>query len=143
MKLRLVIASKLFCQNSTRHNQTGTNNCIEYNLILQLQAAHVTKLVQRGEINVPINLTEIADANLLSQVPIVIAVVLDIGELDKINQAAKVSFKLPCRNILLQIFKNTCLKSQIYIIYRMCTIISIQYSNSIFFFLHFSLRVIL
>ena len=45
----------------------------------------MTKLVQRGEINVPINLTEIADANLLSQVPIVTAVVMDIGELEKIN----------------------------------------------------------
>ena len=45
----------------------------------------MTKLVQRREINVPINLTEIADANLLSQVPIVTAVVMDIGELDKIN----------------------------------------------------------
>ena len=30
-----VIASKLFCQNSTRHNWTGTNNCIECNLILK------------------------------------------------------------------------------------------------------------
>jgi hypothetical protein len=45
----------------------------------------VTKLVQRREINVPINLMEIADANLLSQVPIVINVLMDIGELDKIN----------------------------------------------------------
>ena len=45
----------------------------------------MTKLVQRREINVPINLTEIADANLLSQVPIVINVVMDIGELDKMN----------------------------------------------------------
>ena len=45
----------------------------------------MTKLVQRGEINVPINLMEIADANLLSQVPIVTAVEMDIGELEKIN----------------------------------------------------------
>ena len=45
----------------------------------------MTKLVQRGGINVPINLMEIADANLLSQVPIVTAVVMDIGELEKIN----------------------------------------------------------
>ena len=45
----------------------------------------MTKLVQRGEINVPINLMEIADANLLSQVPIVINVLMDTGELDKIN----------------------------------------------------------
>ena len=45
----------------------------------------MTKLVQRGEINVPINLTEIADANRLSQAPIVIDVVLDIGELDEMN----------------------------------------------------------
>ena len=45
----------------------------------------MTKLVQREEINVPINLTEIADANLLSQVPIVTAVEMDIGELEKIN----------------------------------------------------------
>ena len=45
----------------------------------------MTKLVQRGEINVPINLTEIADANLLSQAPIVINVKMATGELDKIN----------------------------------------------------------
>ena len=45
----------------------------------------MTKLVQRGEINVPINLMEIADANLLSQEPTVTAVVMDIGELDKMN----------------------------------------------------------
>jgi hypothetical protein len=45
----------------------------------------VTKLVQRREINVPINLLEIADANRLSQAPIVIIVVWDIGELEKMN----------------------------------------------------------
>ena len=45
----------------------------------------MTKLVQRGEINVPINLTEIADASRLSQAPNVINVVMDIGELDKMN----------------------------------------------------------
>ena len=45
----------------------------------------MTKLVQRREINVPINLTEIADANRQSQAPNVINVVMDIGELDKIN----------------------------------------------------------
>ena len=45
----------------------------------------MTKLVQRGEINVPINLTEIADASRLSQGPIAIYAVMDIGELDKMN----------------------------------------------------------
>ena len=45
----------------------------------------MTKLVQRREINVPINQMEIADVNLLSQAPIVINVVMDIGELGKIN----------------------------------------------------------
>ena len=44
----------------------------------------MTKLVQRGEINVPINLQESVDAKLLSQVSIVTNVVMDIGELDEI-----------------------------------------------------------
>ena len=42
----------------------------------------MTKLVQRGEINVPINLTESVDVNLLSQVSIVMNVVMDIGVLE-------------------------------------------------------------
>ena len=50
-----------------------------------MQAAHVTKMAQRREINVPINQMEIADANLLSQAPIVINVKMATGELDKIN----------------------------------------------------------
>ena len=45
----------------------------------------MTKLVQRREINVPINLTERVDVNLLSQVSIVMNVLLDTGELDEIN----------------------------------------------------------
>ena len=45
----------------------------------------MTKLVQRREINVPINLTEIADASRLSQAPNVINVLMDIGELEEIN----------------------------------------------------------
>ena len=45
----------------------------------------MTKLVQRREINVPINLTESVDVNLLSQVSIVMNVLLDTGELDEIN----------------------------------------------------------
>ena len=45
----------------------------------------MTKLVQRGEINVPINQMEIADVNQLSQEPTVISVVMDIGELDEMN----------------------------------------------------------
>ena len=51
----------------------------------------MTKLVQRREINVPINLLEIADANLRSQAPIVMNVSMDIGELVEMNiLAAKV-----------------------------------------------------
>ena len=42
----------------------------------------MTKLVQRREINVPINQMEIADVNLLSQVSIVMNVVMDIGILE-------------------------------------------------------------
>ena len=42
-------------------------------------------MVQRREINVPINQMEIADVNQLSQEQIVINVVMDIGELDKMN----------------------------------------------------------
>jgi hypothetical protein len=52
---------------------------------MAVKAAHVTKLVQRREINVPINQMEIADVNQLSQAPIVTLVVMDIGELERIN----------------------------------------------------------
>ena len=45
----------------------------------------MTKLVQRREINVPINQMEIADVNQLSQEPTVISVEMDIGELEKMN----------------------------------------------------------
>ena len=55
---------------------------INFNFVLQLQVAHVTKLVQRKEINVPINLQENVDVNLLSQVSIVMNVLMVIGELD-------------------------------------------------------------
>ena len=50
------------------------------------------KLVQLREINVLINQQESVDANLLSQASIVIDVLMDTGESEKINSAAKVSF---------------------------------------------------
>ena len=45
----------------------------------------MTKMVRRRETNVHINLLEIADANHLSQAQNVTLVVMDIGELDKMN----------------------------------------------------------